>query len=377
MDINEIKDERLKGAVAFHGHLCPGLLIGYRAALLGLERLGGRRAEDEELIAVIENDSCSADAVQYLTGCTFGKGNLFFRDWGKQVFTLALRPSGRGVRLAFTGDRLKPLRGDGTADREAYIKILLETPGEELYKVEDVTADLPAPASIFKTLHCDECGEGVMETRLARVGGRNICPECLFKQDPGVLMDQVADFIFEAGMLKKTPRTGYQFLGNGSETVAAHSFRTAVIGFVLARLSSGVDKTKVVNLCLFHDLAEARTGDHNYVNKQYVAVDEERAGHDATANAPCGREIEALLNEFMARQTPESLLANDADQLDLVVELKEKNDLGNQYAAEWLKNARKRLKTDVGREMFEGIVNTDWTRWWFHRTKEYLWVRND
>jgi len=372
----EMEDPRLKGAVDFHGHLCPGLLIGCRAALLGLERLGGQRAEDEELVAIIENDSCSADGIQYLTGCTFGKGNLIFRDWGKQVFTLAYRPDGRGVRLVFIGDRIKPVQADGRTDREAFKKVLLEAPDQDLFQATEVKVELPPLARIFPTAACEECGEGVMEPRLSRVRGKKICPACLLKADPPVVMDQTADFLFEAGMLKKTPRTGYQFLGDGAENVAEHSFRTAVIGFVLARLTPGADKNKVVNLCLFHDLAEARTGDQNYVNKQYVIADEVRAGQDAAANAPCGPEIEALLAEFREVQTLEARLAYDADQLDLIVELKEKQDLGNRYAAEWLKYAEKRLKTSAGQDLCRAVLRTDWTRWWFKR-KERLWVRND
>lgn len=377
MDLDlEIKDQRLKEAVRFHGHLCPGLLIGYRAALLGLERLGGARAEDEELVAVVENDSCSADAVQFVTGCTFGQGNLIFRDWGKQVFTLAFRPHGRGVRLAFVGDRLKPQNPDGSTDRAAFARLLLEAAPEDLFSVREATVPLPPPARIFPTRVCESCGEGVMEPRLARVRGRNICPACLLEVDPEALMDEAADFFFEVGMLKKTPRTGYQFLGNGRESVAEHSFRTAVLGFVLARLTPGVDRDRVVSLCLFHDLSESRTGDHNYVNKQYVRVDESRAVQDAAAKVPCGPEIEVLVEEFRAGKTLEAELAGDADQLDLILELKEKQDLGNAYAGQWLAYALKRLKTPAGRRLAEAVRRTDWTRWWFEQ-KEDLWVRDD
>ena len=372
----DIQDQRLLRAIDFHGHLCPGLLIGYRAARLGLERLGAKPSEDEELVAVIENDSCSADGIQFITGCTFGKGNLVFKDWGKQVFTLAFRPHGRGVRLVFTGDRLKTQNAEGVTDREAFIRVLLEAPDEQLFSVTGITLDLPRTARIFPTLACDECGEGTMEPRLVRLRDKNICQACLLKQDPGVVMEQVADFMFEVGMLKKTPRTGYQFLGNGRETVASHSFRTAIIAFTLARLSPGADAEKALRLGLFHDLAEARTGDHNYVNKRYVTVDEVRAGRDATQNAPCGREIEALLDEFMAGETPEARLAYDADQLDMILELKEKKDLGNQYADAWLYYANKRLKTDAGRRLYKAVLNTDWTHWWFDR-EEHLWVRNE
>jgi len=85
----------LKQCVAFHGHLCPGLVIGYCAAKLGMRLLAADRSADEELIAIVENDTCAVDAIQALTGCTFGKGNLFFQDHGKMVFTFAVRPTAR------------------------------------------------------------------------------------------------------------------------------------------------------------------------------------------------------------------------------------------------------------------------------------------
>lgn len=87
-------------AVEFHGHVCPGLLVGFRAAEEALRRMEVSRAQDEELVAVVENDACGVDAVQVLTGCTFGKGNLLFRDWGKQVFTFVRWQDGRGIRVA-------------------------------------------------------------------------------------------------------------------------------------------------------------------------------------------------------------------------------------------------------------------------------------
>ncbi len=120
------RKELLEKAVDFHGHLCPGLLIGFRAALLGLKTLDGKRSEDEELVAIVENDSCAVDGIQSVTGCTFGKGNLIFRDYGKQVFTLADRSNGRGIRLSFRGDRLKTNTDEGLTDRDAFIYVLID-----------------------------------------------------------------------------------------------------------------------------------------------------------------------------------------------------------------------------------------------------------
>ncbi|MBW2029962.1 MAG: HD domain-containing protein [Deltaproteobacteria bacterium] len=186
-------------------------------------------------------------------------------------------------------------------------------------------------------------------------------------------MKDVVNFLFEVGMLKKTPRTGYQFLGSGRESVADHSFRTAIIGYILARRESGVDPLKTTLMCLFHDLPEARTGDHNYVNKRYVQVDEEGALRDLAAKLPFGGEIISLVNEFNNGDSLEASIARDADQIDLIVELKEQKDLGNRYAQEWLGYALKRLNTQSAQEMAREVLNTDSTEWWFEKKSDW-WV---
>ncbi len=172
-------------------------------------------------------------------------------------------------------------------------------------------------------------------------------------------------------MLKKTPRSGFQFLGSGSESVADHSFRVAMIGFVLARMESNVDPFKVICLCLVHDLPEARTGDRNYVNKRYVTVDETSAIEDLTDSLPFGDELKELLKEYRTAETPEARLVHDADQLDLIVELKEQNDLGNSYAAKWIHFARQRLITPIAQDIAEQILTTDSTDWWFKGHDEW------
>ncbi len=167
----------LKRVVDFHGHFCPGMMIGYRAAKAGLEILGSERAEDEELVAIVENDSCAVDAVQVLTGATFGKGNLIFRDHGKQVFTFMLRPSGKAVRLALKAGAL----GGGELSRDEKAELLSTRPTEELFDVQRTTLDLPAKAQIRKSVICDSCGEPVMETRTIGVKGKTLCFPCAGK----------------------------------------------------------------------------------------------------------------------------------------------------------------------------------------------------
>jgi putative hydrolase of HD superfamily len=186
-------------------------------------------------------------------------------------------------------------------------------------------------------------------------------------------MKNIINFLFEVGMLKKTPRTGYQFLGSGHETVAEHSFRTAIIGYALSQQEPKADSRKTTLMCLFHDLHEARTGDHNYVNKMYVNVDQESAVKDLTDKIPFGDEILLIIKEFNAGESLEARIARDADQLDLIMELKEQNDLGNRYAADWLNYAIKRLVTKSAQEMARNILKTDSTDWWFDKKTE-LWV---
>ena len=175
------------------------------------------------------------------------------------------------------------------------------------------------------------------------------------------------------GMLKKTPRTGYQFLGSGQESVADHSFRTAIIGYILSQQEPDADCQKIVLMCLFHDLHEARTGDHNYVNKRYVAVDEESALNDMAKDLPFGEDIIVLTREFNLGESLEARISRDADQIDLILELKEQQDLGNRYARDWLKYALQRLQTENAKKMALEVLNTDSTDWWFEK-KTAWWV---
>lgn len=187
-------------------------------------------------------------------------------------------------------------------------------------------------------------------------------------------LTRIADFLFEVGMLKRTPRSGFQFLGTGDETVAEHSLRAAIIGFVLARMSGQLETTRVVLMCLFHDLVEARTGDLNYVNKRYVKADEEAAVRDMTASLPFGEEIRYLTEEFNARLTPEANAAHDADQIEMILQLKELSDLGNRYCHDWISAAMKRLRTEDGKRLARSILNTDFSAWWFTEKEGEWWV---
>ncbi|MCZ7663701.1 MAG: FmdE family protein [Thermoleophilia bacterium] len=170
----------LQAVVDFHGHLCPGLLIGYRAAKVAAQALDVGASGDEELVLIAENDSCSVDAFQALLSTTFGKGNLFFVDNGKQVFTLGDRISGRAVRVSLRFDAL----GASEKSPGEKIDLLLERPASELFHVNPVQLSLPSRASVYQTVRCSRCQEGVMVTRAVIEGDRTYCGPCA--QDLGL-----------------------------------------------------------------------------------------------------------------------------------------------------------------------------------------------
>jgi len=165
--------------IEFHGHSCPGLAMGYRMAAAALDVLDKTRAKDEELVAIVENDACGVDALQCLSGCTFGKGNLLFRDYGKQVYTVYSRISRKGVRVSFKVQDIPQALRD---NRERFTQWLLSAPQAKILTIETVQIPDPEPARILDSRICESCGEGVMETRTRQVDGKCICIPCAAKK---------------------------------------------------------------------------------------------------------------------------------------------------------------------------------------------------
>ena len=185
--------------VAFHGHACPGLAIGYRAAQAALQALSVTRPVDEELVAIVENDACGIDAIQYVAGTTMGKGNLIFRDYGKRAWTFINRRTGHAVRVAEKPEffekksdplmselRAKVMAGKATNDEqeefslrsEQYVRDLLSFPAGEMFTIRNVTPEIPEKARIFRSVTCAVCGESVSESRARVQDGKIVCIPC-------------------------------------------------------------------------------------------------------------------------------------------------------------------------------------------------------
>jgi formylmethanofuran dehydrogenase subunit E len=187
--------------VDFHGHSCPGLALGYRVSLRALSEFKGR-SEDEELVAIVENNSCAVDAVQVMTGCTFGKGNLIFKDYGKQVYTFIKRPSGKYVRISVhwqkpdesdeekalweryaNGDRSRKVLNFVHNVKAAKTRHILEATEKELMKVTKGRQELPKEARIYPSIQCEVCNEKMMEPRARLRGGELLCIPCFEREE--------------------------------------------------------------------------------------------------------------------------------------------------------------------------------------------------
>jgi 5'-deoxynucleotidase YfbR-like HD superfamily hydrolase len=177
-------------------------------------------------------------------------------------------------------------------------------------------------------------------------------------------MKNIANLLFKANILKKIPRSGYHFLGAGTESVAEHSFSTAFIAFVMAQMVPDANAYRLIAMCLLHDLPEAKTGDLNYVQKKYVTANEDKAVKHIVKHLPFGTKLSDLIAEFNERRTMESKLAHDADQLSLILDLKTLSDIGYETPKKWIRYALDRLETETGQEMARSIMETEWDAWW-------------
>ena len=193
-----IRNEKdFQECVKFHGHTCMGVTIGYLAAKLAMKLLEHKRSIDEELITIVENDACCCDAIQVLTGCTFGKGNFFFKDYGKMAFTFGNRSNGKAIRLLLKPEvfgvpeqeqiLLELIRSSKASPEDIKnYETMTETRETDLFSggpeaffdVQDIEMTLPPTASRAPSTPCVICGEMVLQTKLDEVGGQLTCKSC-------------------------------------------------------------------------------------------------------------------------------------------------------------------------------------------------------
>ena len=190
-------EDSIEEIVRFHGHMCAGLAMGIRAADIALREIGPH-SFDEEVVALVETDMCAVDAIQYLTGCTFGKGNLIHIDHGKNAYTFLRRSDAKAIRVAARPGALSAdpelrelfARVQAKTASEAELtrfqelqrsrsQAILQAPEQELHTVRGVElAELPPMARLHPSITCAQCGEETMAPRITSLEGDDLCPAC-------------------------------------------------------------------------------------------------------------------------------------------------------------------------------------------------------
>ncbi|MGW1281219.1 HD domain-containing protein [Streptomyces tsukubensis] len=175
-----------------------------------------------------------------------------------------------------------------------------------------------------------------------------------------------AGFIFEVGVLKNAKRTGWWFTGNNNpESIAEHSFRVGIIGAVLAMME-GVDPAKVALMCLFHDTQETRIGDIPHIGRRYIdaAANEKVTADQVSAAHPAVRAgVQEVVREYEANETPEAMVAKDADKLECLVQAVEYRSQGNTLVQDWIDSSLSSLKTISARALAEAALTMSPLEW--------------
>ena len=176
--------------------------------------------------------------------------------------------------------------------------------------------------------------------------------------------NKIADLLFEIGTLRNMKRMHCQTLPQANDTIASHSFEVAIIGMILAEMEN-VDENKVLKMCLFHDVAKARTGDANFIHSHYVKMDEEKAIRDQYFETPLEEEIIEILDEYNKRKSKESIIAKDADLINQTLlqcnYLKKSEDL-----TRWNRHSMKLLKTRSAKTLTKTITERSPFEWFYN-----------
>jgi putative hydrolases of HD superfamily len=193
-------------------------------------------------------------------------------------------------------------------------------------------------------------------------------PSKKVKRKPRSIETHALNFFAEAGLLKRIKRSGWWVAGiDDPETVAEHSFRTAVIAFYIAHVEE-VDPYKAVTMALFNDIHEARINDLHKMGHYYIEFrDAEKKVFADQIHCLDLRVKKALLkvrDEYDAQASKESIVARDADILECLVQAKEYYENGHLIAKKFFQQAPGHLKTKTAQKLWKEILAWDSHDWW-------------
>jgi putative hydrolase of HD superfamily len=178
----------------------------------------------------------------------------------------------------------------------------------------------------------------------------------------------IVEFIFETGALKRVPRSGWSVAGiKNPESVADHSFRCAVIGYLLAHMERA-SAQRVLLMTLFNDLHEARITDLHKMAQNYIDARpaEDGAFQEQVESLPDNirDELSGARKEYAVQETKESIIARDSDILECLIQAKEYYEHGYKGAAQLMKTAPEHLKTESAKKLWRYAQAMDVNEWW-------------
>ncbi|MCK5084981.1 MAG: HD domain-containing protein [Candidatus Pacebacteria bacterium] len=177
--------------------------------------------------------------------------------------------------------------------------------------------------------------------------------------------NKITDLLFEIGTLRNMKRMHCQTLPQANDTIASHSFEMAIVGMILARMEN-TDENKVLKMCLFHDIAETRTGDANFIHSHYVRANEKKAIENQYSGTPLEEEMIGILDEYNKEKSKEAIITKDADLINQIISqcnyLKDsKKDLDR-----WNRHSTKRLKTKSAKKLAKIIISRSPFEWFYN-----------
>lgn len=182
-------------------------------------------------------------------------------------------------------------------------------------------------------------------------------------------INKIVNFFFEIATLRRLTRSHRQMIQDVNDNISDHSFRVAIFGMILAK-TEGLDENKVLKMCLFHDVVEARTGDANFINQQYLDLHEEDARKDQMENLPIAEEIMQLLREYKQKKSKEAIIAKDADLLDQMILQQEYFYKDSKNGEIWQRHTEKSLKTETAKKVASKIKDSNPFEWLYQLAEQ-------
>lgn len=158
--------------VKFHGHECIGLAVGCKACEAAVRKMNIKFPANGNIICVAENNGSGVDAIQVITGCTFGQGTLLFRDVGKIAYSFYDLDTGNSIRLSAK-------RFPEGMDKEESIIYILKSPVGYIFDIKKPMFYVQKKDKKIATVVCERCKESTFENKIRFDNGEKVCLDCL------------------------------------------------------------------------------------------------------------------------------------------------------------------------------------------------------